>query len=96
MMGQDGKPNQWDGNKNQCQNSMMGQDNKEKKWDDKQDNKCGCQNFVGKDGKQMEHRPIKSMMGNHDGKGMCHRPVKSMMGGHDGIKAVIVTVKIIE
>ncbi len=88
----------WQDNKQPCQKSMMGQDGEENKWDGKQNNQCGCQNLLGKDGKQMEKRPMKSMMEKmgRDGNCMCHRPIKSMMGHHDGIKAVIVTVKIIE
>jgi len=86
----DGKQNDQCG----CQNSvksMMGDD-------DKQKDQCGCEKFMGKDGKQMLNRPIKSMMGKMGqfGDKMCHRPIKSMMGNHDGIKAVIVTVKVIE
>ena len=93
--GQDNnKQGKWDGEQNNqcgCQNSiksMMGND-------DKQKDQCGCQNSMGKDGKQMFNRPIKSMMG-QCGKQMCHHNIKSMMGHHDGIKAVIVSVKIIE
>ncbi len=76
---------------------MIGQDGKQGKLDGKQNDQCGCQNSMGKDGKQMLNKPVKSMMGNMGqfGKQMCHRPVKSMMGNHDGIKAVIVTVKVI-
>jgi hypothetical protein len=110
-MGQDGKQlfimhktsNGQDGNQNQCQ-MPVGNDGKQwdgKQWDGKQwdgkQNQCECKGPMGQDGKQMAHRPIKSMMGKMDGNHMCcHRPIKSMMGNHDGIKAVIVSVKIIE
>ena len=94
MMGKDDKQNDQCG----CQNSMKGQDEKQGKFDGKQNDQCGCQKSMGKDDKQMFNRPVKSMMGQMGefGKQMCHRPIKSMMGNHGGIKAIIVTVKIIE
>ncbi len=109
-MMQDGKENQCncqnsmgqDNNQCGCQKSMMGNDGNQNKFDGKQNDQCGCQNSMGKDNKQMFNRPVESMMGKmnkHNGKQMCHKPIESMMGKmnkHNGIKAVIVSVKIIE
>ena len=70
MMGEDGKQmKQGQDGKDKacgCQNPMMGEDGK-KMWQDQdgKDKTCDCQkSMMGEHGKTMDHKHIKSMMGN--------------------------------
>ena len=63
QQGQDGKENSCC-----CQKSMMGEDSKKmQQGQDSKENSCGCQkSMMGEDGKTMDHKHIKSMMGNKE------------------------------
>ena len=74
MTGQDGKqlPQGQDGKQKAfgCENSMIGQDGKQ------------MPPMMGQDGKKMDHKNVKSMMGHRE------------MGGNAGVKVVILNIKV--
>jgi hypothetical protein len=82
MMGQDGKQKAFG-----CEKSMMGQDGKQMPPMMGQDGKekaFGCEKSMmgGHDGKKMDHKNVKSMMGHRE------------MGGNAGVKVVILNIKV--
>ena len=77
MMGQDGKqmPQKTCG----CEKSMMGQDGKQMSQ-----KTCGCEKSMmgGQDGKRMDHKNVKSMMGGRE------------KGDNIGVKLVVVNINV--
>jgi len=75
MMGEDGKQMQQgqDGKEKTCgcQKSMMGEDGKQmQQGQDGKEKTCGCQkSMMGEDHKTMDHKHIKSMMGDKEREG---------------------------
>jgi hypothetical protein len=68
-----------------CEKSMMGQDGKQlPQGQDNTQKTCGCEKSMmgGQDGKKMDHKNVKSMMGDRE------------KGGNVGVKLVVINIKV--
>ena len=82
MMGQDGKEKTCG-----CEKSMAGQDGKQlppMMGQDGKQNTCGCEKSMmgGHDGNKMDHKNVKSMMGDRE------------KGGNGGVKLVVINIHV--